>query len=200
MKRPVFNILIWGCLLALPLAHCADAADETPAEKADTAAPLKTDLPSGRFQLPTRHTPAPDFWITLPTGYEVKSVGRLPNDEFYIYRSDDPTLRDSTAISPGLLRVYIGVNPQSGLGPGDRYQVDSVSIDNYETQWKIWTEKLPDGGTFYVREITADKDFFSRLSPDLANAPLHLHLYIAGSDSSRTIELAHAVETIATLP
>ena len=159
----------------------------------------RQNLPAGRFQLPTRHTPAPDFFISLPEGYTVKIQSRFPNDEFFIVRSDDPSLRDSTAVTPGFMRVYVGVRPQTAYDPKIPHTERAVVIGRAVLSWKLWTETLPDGGTYYSREI-ASSDFYSSISPELARAPLNLHIYVAGRDSSRVSELAKAAETLAMVP
>jgi len=196
----------WGLpalpvLAALLLGSCADApkpAEEKP-PAADTTKRLSQNLPPGRFQLPTRHTPVPDFYITLPQGYTVKNLSQLPNDEYFFVRSDDPSLTDRKATTPGFMRFYVGVRAQSALDPARKHTEENVLVGRTPLTWTIWTEKLDDGAPYYVREITSD-DYFANLSPEFANAPLHLHIYVAGRDSGRVAELAAAAATLSMTP
>jgi hypothetical protein len=160
---------------------------------------IRDNLPAGRFQLPTAHTPAPDLWITLPPGYTVRSVGKMPDDEFFIFRSDDPTLRDTSAVTPGFMRVYVGVMPQTGVEPGEHPAEERVVVGGQPLLWRLWSERMPDGNTYYQREIKSG-DFFAGISPELAKAPLHLHIYVAGRDSANVAALMRAARTISLRP
>lgn len=201
MRLPALLLTVASALgVALGVAGCGDrhAPDEKQQEpKLDTT--YKENLPSGRFQLPTRHTPAPDFFISLPEGYTVKIKSRFPNDEFFIIRNDDPSLRDSSAVTPGFMRVYVGVNPQTALNPKIPHTERHLMLGRALLTWRLWTEPLPDGATYYSREITSS-DFYASISPELARAPLNLHIYVAGRDSARVAELAAAAETLALAP
>ncbi len=199
-SRGTFRAAVAGLAIVagLFMHGCGDSPDDKSGE--GSGEKVSKDLPAGRFQLPTLHTPVPDLWITLPAGYEVKSVGRLPNDEFYIYRSDDPSLTDSTTVTPATLRVYIGVSFQSGLVTGDPFVADSTTLLDYPVVWKRWEEPLADGRKFYAREITAGRDLFLTFSPQLKNAPLHLHIYAGGTDSSLVEALAGSVMSIGLVP
>jgi hypothetical protein len=191
-------------LLMVILTSCSDsekpeirkpAADST--KSSDTV--LSHNLPTGRFQLPTRITPAPNLWITLPAGYTVKEAGKMPNDRFYILRDDDPSLTDSTAVTPGFMVVVVGISGRSGSDSVKTFTRKEVILGNYPTEWRMWTEGLPKGGSFYVREIVS-RDYFARLSPELARAPLNLVIHIAGTDTARVSELMRSVETISIVP
>jgi hypothetical protein len=160
---------------------------------------FREKLPAGRYQLPTAHTPAPDLWITLPAGYTVRSVGRMPDDEFFIFRSDDPTLHDTAAVTPGFMRVYVGVMPQTGVESGDHPTEENVLIGGEPLVWRLWSERTPDGKRYYQREIKSG-DFFAGISPELAKAPLHLHIYVAGKDSAAVAALMRAARTISLRP
>lgn len=196
------------CSAALAVAACCVAAccvvvgceqEHRPVHQRIENLRVKENLPSGRFQLPTLHTPAPDFWISLPSGYTVKITGRLPNDEFYIFRKDDPTLKDSTAISPGFLRIYVGVLPQSALGRGEAHGEEGTLLAGKAMVWKLWSDTLAGGGRFFNRELTSD-DFFVSFSPELARSPLHLHVYVGGTDSARVADLMSAAQSLAVTP
>ena len=192
--------VLTGCERSEPPKETATSRDDSAAAPKDSTAGLTKDLPSGRFQLPTAHTPAPDLWITLPKGYTVKNVGRLPNDEFFLIRDDDPSLTDTGAVTPGFLRIYVGVMPQSGLDSTVAATTRPIVIAARPLQQKIWSEELPGGkGRYYQREVTSS-DFFSAISMELAKTPLHLHLYAAGSDSARVSELAATALTIGFAP
>ncbi|MBL7989387.1 MAG: hypothetical protein JNJ94_15100 [Chlorobi bacterium] len=184
-------------LLLLAIAGCSDKPSENRATP-DTARLVK-NLPSGRFQLPTKHTPAPDFWIELPPGYQVKFVGRLPSDEFYIFRSDDPTLADSTATSPGFLRIYMGTVAQTGLDSRTTFTETGAQLMSYHTRWREWKEPTSGGKPFYVAEIAA-QDFFQTTFPNLKKTPLFLHIYIGGTDTTQVAALMAAATTLATTP
>lgn len=195
-------LILSGCDTSQPAKEKPDstASDSLPGSVRDTTPVVAKDLPAGRFQLPTAHTPAPDLWITLPEGYTVKNVGRLPNDEFFLIRDDDPSLTDTGAVTPGFLRVYVGVMPQSGLDSSVKAVTRPIVIAARPLEQKIWSEDLPGGkGRYYQREIVSS-DFFSALSMDLAKTPLHLHLYAAGSDSAMVSELAATALTIGFSP
>jgi hypothetical protein len=202
-RRHVRGVLASGlaamiAAVAIPwLAACN--GDSRPVKPKPPAMRVKENLPSGRFQLPTIHTPAPDLWITLPSGYMIKLAGRLPNDEFYIFSKNDPTLKDSTASSPGFLRIYIGVLPQTAMSGRQAYDKKGVLITGRAVVWRLWTDSIPGGGHFYNREITSD-DFFVPVSPELANAPLHLHIYVGGTDSARVADLMASAESLALTP
>lgn len=199
-----YVLLIIGPALLMFASGCDDPRPEE-TRPVDTIAAVDSvpvagkPLPSGRFQVPTRHTPVPDMYITLPSGYTIHDMSRMPDDQFFIIHSSDPSMRDSTAITPGFLRVYIGVNAQAGLEPGRRHTEQNVVIAGVPLTWKLWTELLPDKSTYYLREITSS-DFFASLSPELAKAPLHLHLYISGADSSRVSDLMKAAQTLSPFP
>jgi hypothetical protein len=192
----------------LAVSGCGDReADNAP--KADTTRTADTSggadtsvsaqLPAGRFQIPTAHTPVPDLFITLPDGYTIRNVSRMPDDQFFIFRTDDPSQTDSTAITPGFMRVYVGVNPQTGLGSGQKHTEQNVMVSGFPLVWKLWTEKIPDGSDYYLREISSP-DFFASISPELAKAPLNLHLYIAGRDSAQVADLMLAAQTLSSHP
>jgi hypothetical protein len=177
----------------------AEGGDPTRVDSTKSDSVVSHDLPQGRFELPTAHTPAPDFYITLPEGYTIKNNSRMPNDDFFIVRLDDPSLTDSTAITPGFMRVYVGVNAQSGLDAARRYEERGVMIARMPVTWRLWSDTLPDRSAYYYREI-ASSDFFAPLSPELARSPLHLHIYVAGRDSARVAELLAAAETLSLAP
>ncbi|MCE7934113.1 MAG: hypothetical protein DYG96_05925 [Chlorobi bacterium CHB2] len=193
LRHAVF--LLW--LLPLVLVGCREEPSHNSA-KPDTARLIK-NLPSGRFQLPTIHTPAPDFWITLPPGYQVKFVGRMPSDEFYIFRSDDPTLADSTAVSPGFLRIYMGTIAQSGVDRNTQFTEASAQLMGYRTRWREWKEPTQSGKAFYAAEIAAS-DFFQTTFPNLKKAPLFLHIYAGGTDTAHVAALMAAAATLTTTP
>jgi hypothetical protein len=195
-------------LLLLIASGCGETkAPEQP--KSDSAARARQrkdslhivsgNLPAGRFQLPTKHTPAPDLFISLPDGYTIKDASRFPDERFFIVRMDDPSIKDTTQVTPGFLRIYLGVNPQSGIEPGRKPTERAILLGGHPLVWKLWEDHLPDGRIYYGREI-ATSDFFAALSPELAKAPLNLHLYVAGSDTTRVNELMRAVETLALHP
>jgi hypothetical protein len=193
-------ILIPGLVAALGIAACGGrerGPSDTATPKADTV--LKGELPSGRFQLPTRHTPAPDFFISLPEGYRVKLASRFPNDEFFIIRNDDPSLRDSAAVTPGFMRIYVGVKPQSAFDRKIEHTEHHVMIGRSLLTWYLWKEILPGGTPYFSREITSS-DFYASISPELARAPLNLQIYVAGSDSIRVAELMRSAESLALAP
>lgn len=196
-----------GVLVALlAVAGCGDreAGENLPKAdtvrgSADTSASVSAKLPAGRFQIPTAHTPVPDLFITLPDGYTIRNLSTLPDDQFFIFGNDDPSMTDSTAITPGFLRVYVGVKPQTGLREGQKRTEQNVVISGFPLVWNLWTEKLPDGADYYLREISSP-DFFASISPELAKAPLNLHLYIAGRDSARVADLMRAAGTLSSHP
>ncbi len=196
----------WG-LLAMPvfagllLGSCAEPAPKPAGEQPppDSARTLSQNLPPGRFQLPTRHTPVPDFYITLPQGYTVKNLSQLPNDEYFFVRGDDPSLTDRQATTPGFMRFYVGVRAQSALEPARKHTEENVLVGKTPLTWKLWTEELDNGAPYYVREITSS-DYFANLSPEFANAPLHLHVYVAGRDSGRVAELMAAAASLSMTP
>jgi hypothetical protein len=198
MRLPARSILPLLACAALAIGGCGERRP-LDAKKPNADTTFKTKLPEGRFQLPTTHTPAPDFFITLPEGYRVKMTGRFPNNEFFIIRNDDPSLRDSSAITPGFMRIYLGVRPQSAFDPKLPHTERHVMIGRSLLTWKQWSEKLPGGAPYYSREITSS-DFFAYISPDLARAPLNLEIYVAGSDTARTAELMHSAESLALAP
>jgi hypothetical protein len=183
---------------------CTDSdkpAVQTPASDSTkgTDTILSHDLPTGRFQLPTRITPAPNLWITLPAGYTVKEAGKMPNDRFYILRDDDPSITDTNAVTPGFMVVVVGISARSGSDSVKKFTRQEVILGNYPAEWRMWTERLPDGVSFYVREIVS-RDYFARLSPELARAPLNLVIHIAGADSGRVSELMRSAETMSIVP
>ncbi len=188
--------------LALPLVAalavgCGD--NEAPKPRGIDSLRVRDRLPSGRFQIPTTHTPAPDLWISLPEGYTVKGVGKMPNDEFYIFSKSDPTLKDPSAVSTGFLRIYIGVMTQSAIPPGRAVEHRAALIAGHPFEWSVWSDTLADKRSFLNREITSD-DFFASISPELARAPLHLHIYVGGTDSAHVADLEHAAQTLAITP
>ncbi len=195
-------------LLLVGSTGCGDtkAPERTDTDSASAARRRKDSLhvvsgklPAGRFQIPTKHTPAPDLFISLPEGYSIKDGSRFPNDGYFIIRMDDPSIKDTSKVTPGFLRIYLGVNPQTALAPGQPHTERPILLSGHPLVWKLWDELLPDGGRYYGREI-ATNDFFAALSPELAKAPLNLHLYVAGSDTARVNELMRAVETLGLHP
>jgi hypothetical protein len=185
-------------ILTLVLGACKEPPkppEQTAKPAPDTVGKMSENLPAGRFQIPTKHTPAPDFFITLPKGYSVKNMSRMPNDEFFFIRSDDPSATDSTLVTPGFMRLYVGVNAQTAIGKGAKVSEKNVMVGRVPMVWKLWTEPLPDGGTYYQREITSD-DYFANFSRELAHAPLHLHIYVAGRDSAQVGELMTAASSL----
>jgi hypothetical protein len=192
------RVIACGAILALALGACKEPPKppgEPKKPAADTVAKMSENLPAGRYQIPTKHTPAPDFYITLPRGYSVKNMSRMPNDEFFFIRSDDPSANDSTAVTPGFMRLYVGVNAQTAIEKGTTVTERHVMVGRMPLVWKLWSEKLPDGGIYYQREITSD-DYFANLSHELAHAPLHLHIYVAGRDSNQVAELMTAAASL----
>ena len=182
-------------------AHGCDrepSIDETAKGKGDTAG-LTRDLPPGRFQLPTLHTPAPDLWITLPEGYQVKVTGQLPNDEFFVIRSDDPSLHDTTAVTPGFMRIHVGVRPQTAIDSTELLESNVSILDGRPVSFRTGTERLP-GGEVYLKRELRSPDFFAAVSPDLAKTPLHLHVYVAGVDKATVDALIQAAGSIALAP
>jgi hypothetical protein len=202
-------------LLLVAVASCSDeprqpvrGADTTVAgDRGDTDAArdstsdstVATNLPSGRFQLPTKVTPAPDLWMTLPEGYRVKGASRLPDDIFFIVHTEDPGLEDSTAVTPGFMRVYVGPRPQRPFGGMNPTPGERVVVAGYPLQWRHIVERLPDGREYLQRDL-GSADFFARFSPDLADTPLHLHVYVAGTDAKRVEALMKAAESISIVP
>lgn len=193
---------------ALTLGACSERPDRSPAVDSlarrdsiarDTSARLTTNLPTGRFQLPTKVTPAPDLWITLPDGYQVKGASRAPDDLFFVVRTDDPGLADSTAVTPGYMRVYVGPRPQSPFVRQKTTDGERVFVAGQPLQWRLAEENLEDGRRYLKRDLRS-ADIFAQLSRELAETPLHLHVYVAGVDSARVAELMKAAESISIVP
>jgi hypothetical protein len=173
------------------------AATDTAAS--DTTPRLTSDLPPGRFELPTQVTPAPNLWITLPDGYRVKGSSRLPDDLFYIVHTEDPSFDDTSAVTPGFMRLYVGPRPQKPFEGETTTPGERVLVAGYPLQWRHAEEKLEDGRTFLKRDL-ATADFFARFSPELAETPLHLHVYVAGVDAERVAALMKSAESISIVP
>lgn len=197
-------------LLGLLSTGCGDPRPEE-ARSVDTASPAAADTataaaseipaarPSARFELPLDHNSAPYLYLTMPGGYQVHEKGGKNRDQYIINADRDPSLRDSTAITPGFLQIYVGRKEQSAVEPGMNYEERNVVIDGHPLTWKMWREPLPDGAPYYAREITTT-DFFAGVSPELARAGLHLHIYVAGADSAQVAELMTAVQTMSLTP
>lgn len=177
------------------LAACDGGPSARPGAVPDTGKRVHGTLPGGRFQLPTLHTPVPDFYITLPTGFRIKDVGRMPNDEYYIIRADDPSLTDTAALTPGYLRFYVGVNAQRWIDSGVVSANDSIMLDGQPVVLKRWTEHMPNGAPYFNREISCSNFFVSRF-PSFAKYPLNIHVYAGGLDSTRVEELMNAARTL----
>ncbi|MEP7218664.1 MAG: hypothetical protein ABI876_07085 [Bacteroidota bacterium] len=190
---PLFRSLAVAGLTML--AACDGGPADRPGTLPDTSKRVHGTLPAGRFQLPTRHTPVPDFYITLPTGYRIRDVGRMPNDEYYIIRSDDPSLTDTAALTPGYLRFYVGVNAETWIDSGVVRTNDSIMLDGQPVLLKRWTEQMPNGAPYFNREISSSNFFVSRF-PSFAKYPLNIHVYAGGLDSTRVGELMTAARTL----
>lgn len=165
----------------------------------DTSARLTSNLPPGRFELPTTATPAPNLWISLPEGYRVKGSSRAPDDIFFIVHTDDPGLEDSTAVTPGYMRVYVGPKEQHPFEGERTVDGDRVFVAGQPLQWRLAEETLPDGARYFKRDLRGG-DILAQLSPDLAEARLALHIYVAGIDSARVAALMRSAESISVVP
>jgi len=218
MRRPSAAAMLCATLAGLCLAACTETArDPTANERArrdsierrdsiardslarDTSARLTTDLPPGRFQLPTSITPAPDLWITLPDGYQVKGASRMPDDLFFIVHTDDPGLEDSTAVTPGYMRIYVGPTPQQPFAGESTVAGERVLVAGQPLEWRLAEETIEGGGRYLKRDLRS-ADIFAQLSSELARTPLHLHVYVAGSDPARVAELMRSAESISIVP
>ena len=162
----------------------------------------QTETPSGRTQLPTFRTAAPDLWITLPEGFTVRVDTMFSYDIMVVASNDDPLLRDSTQIPLGMLRVTISDSTIRLPLPGKQAPERNVvlgALDNYLGLWRSSTVALPDGTTYSSYEMAAN-DFFARIYQDREIKDLRLHLYIGGKDSVKTAQLLKAVESISIKP
>lgn len=190
------------------IASCSDETGQTvPADSTsvrdssavDTASRLTANLPPGRFQLPTRVSQAPDLWITLPEGYSVKPMDDDNDDRFFIVHSQDPTLRDTSAVTPGFMRVYVGPSEQRPFDGIATSEGERVMVIFQPLQWRLAEEVLGDSTRYYQRDLQSS-GVFGRLSPELAKKRIYLHVYVAGSDSARVAELMRAAETLNIVP
>lgn len=193
-----------GFLLAVAAGCTQSEKAETPKQGADSIAALRDttlrrNLPPGRFHVPTRHTPVPDFFISLPEGYMVKNLSRLPNDEYFVVRTDDPSLKDSAAVTPGFMLLYVGVKPQGSLPESGKFTTRVVKLGTTDVEWKEWADTLPDRSLYHIHDISSS-DYFRTALPELAKAPLNLHIYVAGKDTARVAELVRAVESLSFTP
>lgn len=159
----------------------------------------KTSTPSGRTQLPTYRTPAPDLWMTLPEGFSIRADTMLNYDIMVVSRDDDPLLSDSTQIPMGMLRITISDSTILLDLPGKHVREQDGNLGNYLGRWRSSTFPLEDGGTYYSYEMAAD-DYFARISPENDIKSLHLHMYIGGKDSTVTERLRAAAATLSTAP
>jgi hypothetical protein len=178
------------------IAHDSSNAGAT---GVDTAARYSAKLPPGRFQLPTRVTAAPDLWITLPEGYRVKGASERTGDRFFIVNTNDPGLTDSTAVTPGFMRIYVGHDEQRPFEDVKTSEGERVLVAGFPLQWRLASESLPSGGTYRQAELSSG-DFFSRFSPELSREALVLHVYVAGADSAKVGDLMKAAESLSIVP
>jgi hypothetical protein len=209
MIRRTIGAFAFCALLGALLGACAEKAGDPKVDidsaahrdsiAHDTSARLTTNLPPGRFQLPTAVTPAPDLWITLPDGYQVKGTSKLPDDLFFVVHTDDPGLEDSTAVTPGYMRIYVGPKSQQPFTGEKTVDGERVLVAGQPLQWRLAEEKLEDGRTYLKRDLRS-ADIFTQLSSELAHTPLHLHVYVAGSDPARVAGLMKAAESISIVP
>jgi hypothetical protein len=126
----------------------------------------------------------------------------MPNDEFYVIDSHDPSLLhpgDTSVITSGFMMISVEVKPQAGIEPTLLTIEKRGLLGGVPIIWKTATDRLPDGGTYYMREVVT-RDLFSVISPELARSPIHLHVYIAGSDPSEVDTLAGVAATIGFKP
>lgn len=204
MRLAVTLALVLTCMLA----SCGDDDSDLPDRDTsarprtagvDTSARLTKDLPAGRFQLPTNATPAPDLWISLPDGYRVKGASDRIDDRFYVVHTKDPSLTDTSAVTPGFMLIYVGATRQNPFTSVKTKDGERVLVVGQPLQWRLAEDSLPDGGRYYQRDI-GSHDIFARLSSKLASTPLHLHIYVAGSDSTRVADLMRSAESISIVP
>ncbi|MBC8144352.1 MAG: hypothetical protein H7X80_02135 [bacterium] len=194
-------------IFCLAVISCADdvrdidAADSSKTRDGvvDTTTRLTQNLPSGRFQLPTQATAAPDLWITLPDGYRVKSASDSVDDRFYVVHTDDPSLTDSSTTTPGFMLLYVGRTEQRPFEGVKTTDGERVMVIGQPLQWRTASESTPTGGRYYQADI-GSADVFGRLSSELARARMHLHIYVAGNDSSRVADLMRSAESISIVP
>ena len=165
---------------------------------ADTTMVVRGRLPQGRFELPTPLSGVPHLFITLPEGYTVRPTGVGTSDQFFIVASDDPSLIDTTVITPAFMQIYVGINEQKAMTTGS-WTERPVVIAGRPAVWRVWNEPLPDGSRYHVREI-ASREFFSLMSRELSHRRPELHVYIAGRDSNRVERLVTAAGSIHVTP
>ena len=194
-----------AALALLLLAACGDdpqqgaPSDSTAASGVDTARRLSSNLPSGRFELPTERTPAPNLWITLPEGYRVKNTGDATGDLFFVVHTEDPGLTDSTADSPAFMRIYVGPEEQRPFAGVETGEGERVMVAGQPLQWRIADEE-PAGRARFLRRDIGSAGLFAQFSEELAKTPLHLHIFVAGVDSARVVALMNAAESISIVP
>lgn len=209
-----FSLLLLGAALLLngcteqkpegdtPAGDSLHGANDSGANAPDGRAGVvnvPTETPTGRTELPTAQTIAPNLWITLPQGFSVRADTTLGYDILVVSRIDDPLLNDSSAVPYGMLRIVVGDSAIS-VTPNDVKSAERQGIIGaYPGRWRYYTGVIPDGATYYSYELAAN-DYFARISPDRAMKKLRLHLYIAGKDTAVIGQLIKAAESISIKP
>ena len=202
----LFSAFLIGCSDQKP-QDSQDSSDSVEQSATNAPEPLesgkitleKTSTPSGRTQLPTFRTPAPDLWMTLPDGFSIRADTMLNYDIMVVSRDDDPLLNDSTQIPMGMLRITISDSTILLDLPGKHLGEQDGNLGNYLGRWRSSTVSLEGGETYYSYEMAAD-DYFARISPEKDIKSLHLHMYIGGKDSTVTERLRAAAATLSTAP
>lgn len=192
--------LIMALTVLLVIGGCGDSPEKNSSDDSGSnrSKTVRGRLPEGRYELPMPYSGAPHLFITMPPGYQVRPTGVGETDQFFIVSADDPSARDSTATTPGFLQIYVGEKEQkASMGSAARRR--PAVIAGRPMLWDTWDEKLPDGSTYYVREIVT-REFFRPFSRELMERRLELHIYIAGADSTTVERLAAAAETISVTP
>ena len=199
-------LLVIGCTEQAPEEkHEAEVATEgdsilsIESEGTNGIVTLESGSTSGRVQLPTYRTPAPDLWITMPEGFSVRVDTMLTYDIMVVARNDDPLLDDSTRIPEGMLRIIVSDSAIRLPLPGKDIREQKSVVGDYPGIWRSSTVTIPSGEAYVSYEMIAD-DYFARTSPEQEVKDLRLHLYIGGKDSVVTGQLLEAVTTISIKP
>lgn len=208
-------LYLFSCALIVVAAACSEQKPD--AKRADSTADaeagqpngneegkegvvrLPTETPTGRVQLPTVRTAAPDLWVTLPDGFTVRADTTLEYDLLVVSRTDDPLLSDSTQVPFGMLRIVVGDTTIRVTPPGVQVAERNGMIGDYPGRWRYYTAVIPGGATYYSHELIAD-DYFARISPERDMKNLRLHMYIAGKDTSVIRQLIAVSESVSTKP
>ena len=180
----------------------SESGDSTESEL-PSGAPITRETPvsrSGATTIPTINTGAGPLFLRLPGEYRIRVDSGYDADMIFIYHEADPLMAgDPNRIPLAVARLSIDDSVIVLDAPGTTGMPMQSRVNGVPIEYSYRRDHTPEGGVYHGYEASM-RHFFASKDPSADLNNLHLHLYVAGTDSSKIAELISALSTLSFRP